>query len=245
MIKKHFKKLVSVALAAVMVMGMSLTAFAAEPNDCLAILDDGTKVVAAYRVVNGTVEELSKDEYLELKTIESQFETQKQAMQNSHKKTITTTPRIGGVPFTRFDERGHIENYTKTSSRTSVSNYVYNRSSNPAELTISGSITKGAEANYTLSSGEKSAIKQEVGVSYSTSYTFTQEIKATISAKRKGWMEFTPIMYNSYGYIQKGVTTDISPFYVISSETWTDVYFPKQLPNGQLDGIYEIMESSL
>lgn len=58
MIKKHFKKLVSVALAAVMVMGMSLTAFAAEPNDCLAILDDGTKVVAAYRVVNGTVEEL-------------------------------------------------------------------------------------------------------------------------------------------------------------------------------------------
>ena len=33
--------------------------------------------------------------------------------------------------------------------------------------------------------------------------------------------------------------------YVISSETWTDVYFPKQLPNGQLDGIYEIMESSL
>lgn len=78
-----------------------------------------------------------------------------------------------------------------------------------------------------------------------TSYTFTQEIKATISAKRKGWMDFTPIMYNSYGYIQKGVTTDISPFYVITSETWTDVYFPKQLPNGQLDGIYEIMESSL
>ena len=58
-------------------------------------------------------------------------------------------------------------------------------------------------------------------------------------------MAFTPIMYNSYGYIQKGVTTDISPFYVITSETWTDVYFPKQLPNGQLDGIYEIMESSL
>ena len=53
------------------------------------------------------------------------------------------------------------------------------------------------------------------------------------------------VTYNSYGYIQKGVTTDISPFYVISSETWTDVYFPKQLPNGQLDGIYEIMESSL
>lgn len=30
MIKKHFKKLVSVALSAVMVMGMSVTAFAAE-----------------------------------------------------------------------------------------------------------------------------------------------------------------------------------------------------------------------
>lgn len=33
MIKKHFKKLVSVALAAVMVMGMSITAFAAEDNN--------------------------------------------------------------------------------------------------------------------------------------------------------------------------------------------------------------------
>ena len=30
--KKHFKKLVSVALSAVMVMGMSVTAFAAEPQ---------------------------------------------------------------------------------------------------------------------------------------------------------------------------------------------------------------------
>ena len=32
MIKKYFKKLVSVALSAVMVMGMSVTAFAAEPQ---------------------------------------------------------------------------------------------------------------------------------------------------------------------------------------------------------------------
>lgn len=91
----------------------------------------------------------------------------------------------------------------------------------------------------------KSRQKKSVKPYCLTSYTFTQEIKATISAKRKGWMDFTPIMYNSYGYIQKGVTTDISPFYVITSETWADVYFPKQLPNGQLDGIYEILESSL
>lgn len=42
MIKKHFKKLVSVALAAVMVMGMSLTAFAAETPSTydLTVLED-------------------------------------------------------------------------------------------------------------------------------------------------------------------------------------------------------------
>ena len=33
MIKKHFKKLVSVALSAVMVMGMSVTAFASETDN--------------------------------------------------------------------------------------------------------------------------------------------------------------------------------------------------------------------
>lgn len=245
MIKKYFKKLVSLALTAAMVMGMSITAFAAEDSDYLTIFENGTKVIAAYRVVDGTVEELSKDEYLELTTSEAQLEVQKQAMQNDHQPMLLAVPRIAGVPFTWYREIDHIENVAKSSSNTRVSNYIYNRSSNPAELTISASITKGAEANYTLSSGEKSAIKQEIGISYSTSYTFSQEIKATISANHKGWIEFTPIMYNSYGYIQKGITTDIYPFYVITSETWTDIFFPKQLPNGQLDGIYAIMESPL
>ncbi len=53
-----------------------------------------------------------------------------------------------------------------------------------------------------------------------------------------------PLKY-SYGYIQKGFTTGINPSYVITSETWTDLYFPKQLPSGQLDGIYETMEAPL
>lgn len=245
MIKKHIRKLVSLAIATVMVMGMSVTSFAAETNDCLEIHDDGTKVIAAYRVENGVVEKLSKDKYRKLKTAEVQIETQKQSIRNRNKSTLSVTPRVSGVPFTWYNEIGHIESYTKTSSKTRISNYVYNRSSNPVELMISGSITKGAEVNYTLSSGEKSAIKQEVGISYSTSYTFTQEIKSTISPNRKGWMDFTPIMYNSYGYIQKGFNMEYSPYYYISSETWTDIYFPKRLPNGQLDGIYEIMESPL
>lgn len=246
MMKKHLKKFVSLVLAAVMVMGMSATAFAAEADDnaCLTTLDDGTKVIAAYRVVNGVAQELSKDEYFALKETENQIEAQKEAIQNSLQPTSSVSPRMA-VPFTWYDERGHIESHIKTSSGTRISNYVYNRSSNPAELTISGSITKGAEANYSLSSGEKSAIQAEIGISYNTSYTFSQEITSTISANHKGWMDFTPIMYNSYGYIQKGFTTGINPSYVITSETWTDLYFPKQLPSGQLDGIYETMEAPL
>ena len=71
MMKKHLKKFVSLVLAAVMVMGMSATAFAAEADDnaCLTTLDDGTKVIAAYRVVNGVAQELSKDEYFALKEL--------------------------------------------------------------------------------------------------------------------------------------------------------------------------------
>lgn len=41
--KKHFKKLVSVALAAVMLMGMSLTAFATEPPQTQSILKELAK----------------------------------------------------------------------------------------------------------------------------------------------------------------------------------------------------------
>lgn len=40
-------------------------------------------------------------------------------------------------------------------------------------------------------------------------------------------------------------TTDYYPGYYIISKTWIDLYFPRKLPNGQLDGVYEIMEAPL
>ena len=106
MMKKHLKKFVSLVLAAVMVMGMSATAFAAEADDnsCLTTLDDGTKVIAAYRVVNGVAQELSKDEYFALKETENQIEAKKEAIQNSIQHTSSVSPRMA-VPLTWYDER--------------------------------------------------------------------------------------------------------------------------------------------
>lgn len=241
------KKFLALLFSCIMILPMAVTAFASEvsDNDCLAILEDGTKVIAAYRIVDGEMTELTVAEYLAYKQEESALITNKEQLKNSHIPVTATEPRVAGVPFTWYDERGVIEEYTRTSLRTRVSTYVYNRGSNDATRTITGTYTQGFTANYTLSSGEKSAIKQEVGFSFTDEFTFSEEISTIISPGCKGWMEFTPIMYNTYGYIQKGVTTDISPFYVITSETWTDVYFPRELPSGQLDGIYEIMESAI
>lgn len=241
------KKFFALLLSFVMILSMSLTAFASErpDNDCLAVLEDGTKVIAAYRIIDGEMTELTEAEYLAYKHEEAVLTANKEQLKNSHVPATAAEPRMAGVPFTWYDERGVIEEYTRTSLRTRVSTYVYNRGSNDATRTITGTYTQGFTANYTLSSGEKSAIKQEVGFSFTDEFTFSEEISTIISPGCKGWMEFTPIMHNTYGYIQKGVTTAINPFYVITSETWTDVYFPRELPSGQLDGIYEIMESPI
>lgn len=214
-------------------------------NQPLAELEDGTKVIAAYRVVDGELVALTESEYLSYKANEEILETRKEELKNSDSIPNGVVPRVAGVPFTWYDERGTIEESTRHSLRTRVSNFVYNRGSKDASMKITGSHTQGSTTNYTLSSADEKAIKMEIGLSVSTEYTFSQEITTIISAGCKGWMEFTPIMKNSYGYIQKGVSIDIMPGYVITSETWTDIYLPRQLPNGQLDGIYELLEAPL
>lgn len=230
-----------------MAMGMSTTAFAAESldNQPLAVLEDGTRVIAAYRIIDGELTELTQSEYLSYKEDEENLEARKEALKDSYSAPTNIAPRVAGVPFTWYDERGTIEQSTRYNLKTRVSNYVYNRGSKDASMTISGSYTQGCTTNYTLSSSEENAIKAEIGISLSSEFTFSQEITTIISAGCKGWMEFTPIMKNSYGYIQKGVTIAIMPGYVITSETWTDIYLPRQLPNGQLDGIYELLEAPL
>lgn len=228
-------------------MGMSMTTFAAEllNNQPLAVLEDGTKVIAAYRVIDGELLALTKSEYLSYKANEEILEARKEELKNSDSILDGVAPHVAGVPFTWYDERGTIEESTRHNLKTRISNYIYNYGSKDASLKISGSYTQGSTTNRALSSSEENAVKAEIGISLKTEYTFSQEITAIISGGCKGWMEFTPIMKNSYGYIQKGVTIDIMPGYVITSETWTDIYLPRQLQNGQLDGIYEILEAPL
>jgi hypothetical protein len=221
--------------------------FISTSPEYLAEYSDGAKIVAAYRTTENGPIELSKAEFQSYITqAQAQLATsQTNALNQSRTGFSNQQSAVAGVPFTWYSESGVIAEYHRSSLKERVSNIVRNTGSLPATFTISSSKTQSTTSNYTLSSGEKSAFQIETGLSFSQSYTFTQSISQQVPSNKQCWMEFYPIMRNSYGYMENGVTVDISPYYVITSTKWTDIYLPRQLGSGQLDGVYTLVEKSL
>jgi hypothetical protein len=202
------------------------------------------QIVAVYRMsANGPVQ-MTLNEYYGILLHQIHNENKEQELLMSSQTKYYAT-RVSGVPFIWYNELGSIDEVFRSNLQTRISNFVYNEGTEIAELEVTGSKTQGSTANFSLSSGEKTAIQVETGISYYSSYTFSQTIKQRIPGGCKGWMEFYPIMKNSYGYLQYGVTTSIYPFYSIYSEVWTDVYFPRELSNGQLDGVYILKQAPI
>lgn len=105
------------------------------------------------------------------------------------------------------------------------------------ELNCSTSQSTTWEAGVTYTSGELGAIKNvleaSIGGSWQTTQSYSDTNKITIRPNYWGWFEFTPIMYNSWGYVE--TYDEISG--VVYSRKWVDTYRPKYLYNGQLIGI--------
>jgi len=217
-----------------------------ESKNCLAVYPDGTMVIKAYRMTeNGPVEMTRQTYILYLDELEANYAAEMQKAENfllSTSDKPAAPPTRGGDSFTWYSQRGSIASYHKTSQKTRISNYVMNSTTNPVAYSVYASKTQGATASISLSAGDKNTLQSITGYPFIGSYTFSQTISCVISPGYTGWIEFYPIMYNSWGYLQDGYTIGYSPFYMIYAERFVDVYYPIELGNGMLDGVFEVKQ---
>jgi hypothetical protein len=92
------------------------------------------------------------------------------------------------------------------------------------------------------STRRSSAITSVLGGSWNSSVSIKSEITYTIPPNYYGWIKYTPIVTNSYGYMNYVRYIGPNTYTNISSE-WTDIYIPKKDSNGNSDGLYECITS--
>jgi len=212
-----------------------------DSTDCLAVFPDGTQIVAAHRMTEDGPVELTREEFAALlATIEAQESVTLPALDGG--RTYSGNDNQSRGLITTYSQSGSNSSYHMSSLRTRVSNYLVNQTSNPASISFSCWKTQSATASISLSSADKTSIQATTGFSYSTSYTWSQTITATVSPGNKGWIEFYPIMHRSHGYLRTYNVTDFPPYNQLMQERYINVYFPKSVCGG-LDGVYFTMQA--
>jgi len=211
-------------------------------------------VVAAYIVRNGKLTPISISQYqAEIAKGNSQEE---QAIARSeslsrvasatspNSNLSVVTPSIYMYPKYGYAQLGKIMQITKPSLTKRVSNIVYNQATSTSYILLACSVTQSYTANISLSASYKSAITAAIGASWSYSYTTSQTINGAVDGHKYGWIEFTPIMDNSYGYMHYYSQWD-GMKYTSDTTTWVDIYTARCVSGTTFpDGIYTVRSSA-
>jgi hypothetical protein len=241
------KKIISLMFVAVLVLSLSVTGAFANINE-LAQIDPeaGAETVGYYRVSENGLTEIPKSEFerikAEQKALKKKIQAEKKAQKAKNKSTSDENAgEIGAMCWpttvTNYDESGNISEFHRYSLKERVSQYKYNNTLDPMNWTFGANTSQSETVNFTLSSGEKSAVDAELSYDWTKSYTLDDSVTSTIRAGYTSWAEFYPIMRNSYGIMEAytvcGYTINHHP------DKWTDIYTPRYV-GSQLDGVLEI-----
>ncbi len=214
------------------------------------VLEDGSIVVEAYRVTENGLIKLSKEDYSSLNTErtskEKQLSFEKKGNMLPNKLVVDSifTP-YGFEPYYGdvYEERGVIDPFYKTDLTRRISEIWKNSTTSNMTHTFGCSTSQNYQVNIDLSWSQKNAITAKLGGSWNNSVSFKSETQYQIPAGKYGWVNFTPAMKNSYGYMQYVKYQTLNSYYVVSEE-WTDIYIPRKLSTGNADGILECITSN-
>lgn len=142
-----------------------------------------------------------------------------------------------------YNESSHISDYTRYSEERRISAIVHNTTSSPATYTINYSTTQSMSANISLTGTHKGVVSGTVGFNIAESFTGGTSIQMSISPGYYGWMKYTPIVYNTWGYIKHEQSYDYGMTWHLVHDTFVDIYSAKEMAGGMPDGYYTLMES--
>lgn len=212
-------------------------------------------VVKSFLVKDNRIVELSAEELAELKAFAKKENEQKEffkknlslsrslinnAELNSHGLITPMAPPFCGTSCTwaEYDEYNRVQTLVP-SKKKRVTPAVR---SGKVTYTASGTFEKSI--NITLTGPISKALEATLGVGWAHTSSVGIELEVEAPDGKYAWFDFTPTMYNSYGW----TATYENSYYTgfkdkqISKE-WTDIYMAKLVGNWQ-DGVYELVTSS-
>lgn len=213
-----------------------------EPGDYKNTYENGKRVVAVHRVTEKGLVKLSEEEYNVSKRHRDNSVYEKNIMKNDMILNNGIQPFLF-APYSSYYESGVYYNQARTDLQKMACSYVANTTNNVAGINFSCSATQSFTSNFSLTSAELKGFKMDASITFSSSMSSSQAVTGNISPKHRGWVEFYPIMDNSFGVTKNGYYTSDYQL-VITEEKFTDIYVPKKV-NGLLFGEYIVYESRL
>ncbi len=148
------------------------------------------------------------------------------------------------VTMYEYNEDHYVSQVVKNDLTRRISPYVVNDTQDNATRTITYSTTQSYVSNYTFTSqAEIDAVTAgiTIGSSWQATYSYSDSVTTTIRPGYKSWVEYTPIMDNSWGWMdyETAIICDYGVVPVGEGSTWLDIYIARKI-NGVLDGYYVV-----
>ncbi|WP_223066042.1 hypothetical protein [Paenibacillus caui] len=220
-----------------------------------APLKNDKKVVRAFVSTDGFLKEISLEEYVKMKEDAENLETEKaKNLAKEAIKSLYSPLAFGDQVLYRsyvYNESGYIYATPRPTLNKRISVAVRNPNNSAVDRTINYTASQSFSANIgvTASSDIGKAISLGItgGASWSETYSSSDSVVHHIPPLTYAWMDYYPIMNNTYGYTQETIH-----YYNLytgfqhsepGSNIWTDIFVAREMAGGLPDGVYTVVES--
>ena len=224
------------------------------------VVPDQPTVIRAFLVLDGVQKEISLEE---MEAIKAESQERQQNMLAQKQKSVLSKNQMHAksepsgtfgpaslLDLSYYNESGFISNVYRWDLNRRISPPVHNTSTTTTNsYTISYSTSQSFTSNFSFStSGQKSAVTAgiTVGAAWQNTYSVSQSVTQNIPPEKYGWMDYTPIMDNSYGILHEEVWSVVpgSAVELVNEDHFLDLYIAKKTSTNIPDGLYTIVESS-
>jgi hypothetical protein len=219
------------------------------------------EILKAYRATDNGLQEISLDEYNKITNEAETLESAKIGLLESmplfnseinskFKSNDLVTPRDAYTTTVyKYNQAGYVYNVARPYLNKRISAIVQNETDQSVTRTITYTASQSFTANLSINIPLKiAAINVGItgGASWQNTYGSTDAVAQVITKGYYAWMDYYPIMNNSFGDLNTKVYANAQGTSVLVSDTneFYDIYIAKQMSGGLPDGVYTVKQST-
>ncbi|AIQ25347.1 hypothetical protein MHI27_22625 [Paenibacillus sp. FSL H8-0261] len=253
------KKLLLFPFALMLILCLPIYAGAEGVHNDQAPQISESEIIKVYKASATGLSEISVEEYNEILAQGQALEAAKEGLIPSIPLFITDSsfddasviaPRDAyQTTIYSYQQNGYVSYVTRSGLTRRISQPVYNSASANSLLNISYSVSQGYIANTSFGvTAKQTAVSTGItgGSSWSNTYGGSNTTTASVNPYNYAWMEYTPIMNNSFGVITEKTYANVQGSSVLVGTTSydVDIYMARLLSGSLPDGVYAIKQSA-